>query len=338
MGKTGAGKSTLINSVIGEDLVPTGVGGQVTQKNKIYTKTKMLKDSLQSTERLWAINLYDTVGLEIDSSITQRTLQEIRGYIERTQRCSDEDDVNLVWFCVNRLSSRFESYEIDLIRSMVSEHEIPFVVVVTQCFSSEQGVLEQQIKEEFPEFPMVNVLAKDYQTRIGTCHAFGVQELVRKSISSYNQLKINVLDSKLNNLHFLRENRLNNLTERAKECIEKHTSSAMKIGFVPILSIPVIHGMCIKTLSDINKIMGIKTAKGFEENIFANIDVGIIVTPFMAVPVVSGLVAAAYVASAGEVYLDAILEVIEKSTDDELNNIKLVSQRIKEELLKKKNR
>ena len=38
MGKTGAGKSTLINSVIGEDLVPTGVGGQVTQKNKIYTK------------------------------------------------------------------------------------------------------------------------------------------------------------------------------------------------------------------------------------------------------------------------------------------------------------
>ena len=58
----------------------------------------------------------------------------------------------------------------------------------------------------------------------------------------------------------------------------------------------------------------------------------------MAVPVVSGLVAAAYVASAGEVYLDAILEVIEKSTDDELNNIKLVSQRIKEELLKKKNR
>ena len=47
MGKTGAGKSTLINSVIGEDLVPTGVGGQVTQKNKIYTIYKN-KDILKN--------------------------------------------------------------------------------------------------------------------------------------------------------------------------------------------------------------------------------------------------------------------------------------------------
>ena len=42
MGKTGAGKSTLINSVLDEDLAPTGVGQAVTKKNQIYSKKILL--------------------------------------------------------------------------------------------------------------------------------------------------------------------------------------------------------------------------------------------------------------------------------------------------------
>ena len=42
MGKTGAGKSTLINAVLEEDLAPTGTGQAVTKKNQLYTK----KDAL----------------------------------------------------------------------------------------------------------------------------------------------------------------------------------------------------------------------------------------------------------------------------------------------------
>lgn len=38
MGKTGAGKSTLINAVLGEDLAPIGLGQAVTRKNHLYTK------------------------------------------------------------------------------------------------------------------------------------------------------------------------------------------------------------------------------------------------------------------------------------------------------------
>lgn len=41
MGKTGAGKSTLINSVLEEDLAPTGSGQAVTRENCVYSR-KML--------------------------------------------------------------------------------------------------------------------------------------------------------------------------------------------------------------------------------------------------------------------------------------------------------
>lgn len=42
MGKTGAGKSTIINAVLGEDIAPTGDGRHVTMKNEVYTKDVVL--------------------------------------------------------------------------------------------------------------------------------------------------------------------------------------------------------------------------------------------------------------------------------------------------------
>jgi predicted GTPase len=35
-GKTGTGKSTLINAVFGEDVAPTGIGEPVTRTNHLY--------------------------------------------------------------------------------------------------------------------------------------------------------------------------------------------------------------------------------------------------------------------------------------------------------------
>ena len=89
-------------------------------------------------------------------------------------------------------------------------------------------------------------------------------------------------------------------------------------------------------LSDLHKAVGINTKKGFGEEIFINTILGAISTPFMAIPLISAGAAHAYVATVGESYRDALLAVIEKSTDYELNDIELVSERIKAELRKRK--
>ena len=52
------------------------------------------------------------------------------------------------------------------------EYEIPFVIVVTQCLSEDKGELEEQIESDFPELPMVRILAQEYKTRAGIIPAF----------------------------------------------------------------------------------------------------------------------------------------------------------------------
>src|SRR5690606_19569099 len=52
-GKTGVGKSTLINAVFGEDVAPTGIGEPVTMDGHLYV------------HRSGFLGLYDTRGLEI---------------------------------------------------------------------------------------------------------------------------------------------------------------------------------------------------------------------------------------------------------------------------------
>lgn len=342
MGKTGAGKSTLINAILEEDLAPTGTGQAVTKKNHLYSKKMLLpldKDTFSSGRYGLVgktLNLYDTVGLEIDSSITRATLQEIKGFIESAQKQEKQNDLSLVWFCVNCRSSRFEPFEIDLIRSLSIEHEIPFLIVLTQCYTEAQGDLEQQIRTDFPEIPIARVLAKEYKMRNGAIPAHGITELLQASILEYDKTKVHILESKLDQLSNDRKKRIQKLRAGGQACVDSHSDKAMKIGFVPGGCIPFVHGICIKMIMALNKIVGINASKDFATDIFVNALVGLIATPLMAVPLVSAGIAYAYVGAVGESYLDSLMMVIEQSTDEELNNNDLMSERIKEEIKKRK--
>lgn len=342
MGKTGAGKSTLINAVLEEDLAPTGSGQAVTRVNQVYSKYMLLPHSKNASGSGKygmvgkTLSLYDTVGLEIDSSITEKTLREIKGFIKKAQAGERENDLTLVWFCVNWRSSRFESYEVELIRSLSIEHEIPFVLVLTQCFSDEISELEEQLKKDFPEIPVVRVLAKDYKFRSGIVPAYGITQLLQQSVTDYNKSKVQILERKLSKLSDDRKQRIEAMRVDGMNCIESYSGKAMKISLVPGGCIPIVHGICIAMITALNKIVGINSTKGFASDIFANAVVGLIATPFMVVPLVSAGVAYAYVAAVGEAYLDSLMMVIKRSTDEELKNNDLMAERIKAEIKKRK--
>lgn len=340
MGKTGAGKSTLINAVLEENVAPTGTGQAVTRKNEVYSKKLMLPIKTQNSSQYGMVgcqlNMYDTVGLEIDSSITEKTLTEIKQHIKNTKAKLSQNDMHLVWFCVNNRSSRFESYELELIKKLSIEYEIPFIIVLTQCFSNEESELEAQIRKSLADVSRKRVLAQDFSTRGGVVSAYGINDLLETSLNEYKASKVKILEEKIIALDKDREERIGKINKSGNNIISNYSSKASKIGFVPGGCIPVVHSLCIKMIAELNSLAGIKSGSNFAREIFNDIVVGLIVTPFMMVPLLSAAVAYAYVQETGEDYLKALMSVIHLSSDKELNDNALIKQRLKDELSKVK--
>lgn len=326
MGKTGAGKSTLINSYLGEDIAPTGVGQAVTKENKVYE----FIDGKHKAK----IRLLDTVGLELDCKITQNTINNIEKHIKEIG--NNEDDITLVWFCVNQNSSRFENYEISLIRSLAVEKAIPFLIVLTQSYDDRQGELENQIRRDLKEVTCIRVLAKDYESRIGTFPAYGTVELLERSISEYKKLKIHILESKLEELAVSRKELIKEIKTKGSECIKSYSKKAGKAGLVGLAGTPFVHGDCAQMINQINRIAGLGSGKGLRDDLIADFVVGIIATPLMSVPLFGSLVAQAYIESIGDSYLTAVVSVVSDSNLGELRDNELMTARIKEELEKQR--
>ena len=101
-GKTGVGKSTLVNSVFnlqGDDRARTGIGSHMTDCNTWYT----VPDK--------PLRLYDTVGLELGTEqqdvVKTNILEEIR-----SNAGSVDTAVHVIWYCISTTSSRIENLKL----------------------------------------------------------------------------------------------------------------------------------------------------------------------------------------------------------------------------------
>lgn len=126
-GKTGVGKSTLINSVFRSNMAETGTGRPVTQH-------------LQKIENNDVpVVLYDTKGLELKEGVQQQIKDEIIDVINKSRTGGDVSEyIHAIWYCINAQSNRFEETEEELIRTLSDEVEVPIIIVLTQCPSDDE--------------------------------------------------------------------------------------------------------------------------------------------------------------------------------------------------------
>lgn len=167
-GKTGAGKTTLVNAVFGEKVGETGMGGPVTP-GVVWHEPPGLP-----------IRLCDTRGLE--TADFQKTLGAIEREIEKTSASGRiEDRLHLAWLCISERGARIEAAE-QLLAQLCHQHGIPIVVVVTQAFDAAEAFVTV-VREKIPEAKaIVPVMAEPYPiSGVGTAPTHGLMELVSQT-------------------------------------------------------------------------------------------------------------------------------------------------------------
>lgn len=128
-GKTGVGKSTLINAVFQGNYAETGQGKPVTQNTRKITKEDI------------PLSIYDTRGLELKEF--KNNLKEIEDLVKELK--SDKDPkkhIHAAWICIDENSRRVEDAEIELCE-MLSNH-MPVIGVITKCISDNDFRAEVQ--------------------------------------------------------------------------------------------------------------------------------------------------------------------------------------------------
>ena len=175
-GKTGVGKSTLINAAFREDITNTGIGAPVTDEGDVRWYEK--KD--------FPLRIYDTIGLELDEEKRKRSLEMIKKVCQDAKRSNDPDKfIHVMWYCVASDSDRLEKCEADYINS-VSE-EVDVVLVITKSYRKKHSErLIKAIETDYPGLKVKNkvvLLAQDENPE--DCdedetpkRAFGVDTLV----------------------------------------------------------------------------------------------------------------------------------------------------------------
>lgn len=123
VGKTGTGKSTLVNTVFNDRIAETGQGRPVTQHMRRYTKEGS------------PVSIYDTKGLEVADY--RPILEDLRTKVREINRSErHEDHVHVAWLCIAEGARRVEDAELEL-AEILDELSIPLVIVITTAVSDQ---------------------------------------------------------------------------------------------------------------------------------------------------------------------------------------------------------
>ena len=175
VGKSGIGKSTLINKIIGKKEAKTGVGRPVTQITKSYESNNI---------RLW-----DTKGIEMSEYNLKKVINETKTLIKKNEEKNNPDEyIHCIWYCIN--GSKFEEVEEKAVKELANVYDdssLPIVIVNTHTLS--KNLFENMKKyiksnEKLKDIDILPVLAEDdIAADERPIKSFGIKELLQLTIS-----------------------------------------------------------------------------------------------------------------------------------------------------------
>lgn len=238
VGKTGVGKSTLINNIFRERLAETGIGQPITKHLH-----KIEKEGVPMV-------LYDTRGLELDAETQNQVTSEIDQTLVGMSKM--QQHMHVAYYCINASSSRIEDMEIRLIEYLATK--MPVILVLTQSIGDQALKFEQYlVNQNLSVQAIIRLMAQDYKiTDEFTIPAFGLKELVERTIG----LLPHQVHTAFNNAQQIDIERK---SRAARRWARRYTVTTFGVGFTPIpfSDATVLVPMQIGMMAHITAIFGI---------------------------------------------------------------------------------
>lgn len=123
VGGTGVGKSSLINHIFGKSIAKVGTGQPVTRGCHRYEDANV------------PLVIFDTEGYEVTEgkasagNFREKIIPEIK---QRKSKALNEQ-IHLIWYCLSVANHRVTDFDLDNLRLITGELDIPVAVVLTQC-------------------------------------------------------------------------------------------------------------------------------------------------------------------------------------------------------------
>lgn len=254
VGKSGVGKSTLINSLFRGNFAETGLGRPVTSE----IRKKVKKD--------YPLAIYDTPGFELSSGQQNKVKEEILDIISKGFASKDiNETIHCIWYCINVGANRtFDESEIQWLKEFTKENkttQVPIIVVLTQAIPKKKAAEMKYLveKENLDIVKVVPVLAQDMDfDEEYVAKAYGLDQLI--------DVMAEVLPNELQNtLQNVQKASLESKKRAAQAAVAAAVAGSFGEGFAPIpfsdaaLLVPTQVGM----IAGITVIFGLDISKSF---------------------------------------------------------------------------
>ncbi|WP_291321161.1 DUF697 domain-containing protein [Desulfonatronospira sp.] len=242
-GKTGVGKSTLINAVFQGNLAQTGQGRPVTTQTREITKEGI------------PVSIFDTRGLEIAEY--KETIGGLAAFIaERNSDTYPMKHVHIAWVCISEGSRRVEDAEIALVSELA--RFVPIIGVITQA-QSDRGFKNEVISIIPQVRNAIRVRALEEQLDSGhVIPVMGLEDLIDLTMDL-------VPEGQKNAMAAAQKISIKHKKERATKIVAGAAASAATVALSPIpfsdaaLLAPIQVGM----LAGVSSAFGLPVSKAF---------------------------------------------------------------------------
>lgn len=254
IGKSGVGKSTLINSLFRGNFAETGLGRPVTSEIRRLEK----KD--------YPLAIYDTPGFELSAGQQNKVKDEVIDIIRKGFASKDINNaIHCIWYCINVGANRtFDESEVQWLKEFTAENKItqvPIIVVLTQAVPKKKAAEMKTLveKENLDIVKVVPVLAQDMEfDEDYIARAYGLDKLI--------DVMAEVLPAELQNtLQNVQKASLDSKKRASQGVIAAAVAGSFGEGFAPIpfsdaaLLVPTQVGM----IAGITVIFGMDISKSF---------------------------------------------------------------------------